>query len=102
MNILIIDTTDSKKIAVGLKIDGNEYRKEQAFEKNSTQAVLPIIEQLLKENNLTVKDIQAIEVSRGPGSYTGIRVGLAIANALSFTLGISVNGKCSFVVDPIY
>jgi tRNA threonylcarbamoyladenosine biosynthesis protein TsaB len=102
MNTLKIDTTDNKKIIINLKVDGNEYKKEQDFEKNSTQAVLPMIVELLKENDVTIKDIQAIEVNRGPGSYTGVRVGLAIANALSFALSIPVNGKRSFVVDPIY
>lgn len=102
MNVLLIDTTDNKNIKIGLRIKGEEVFIEQAFEKNSAQKVLPFIDQLLKDSNLTLKAIQEIEVNKGPGSYTGIRVGLAIANALSFALGIPVNGKKDFVVDPIY
>ena len=37
--------------------------------------------------------VDEIEVDRGPGSYTGIRVGVSVANALGFALNIPVNGK---------
>jgi len=37
--------------------------------------------------------LEGIEVETGPGSFTGLRVGVSVANALGFSLGISVNGK---------
>ena len=40
-----------------------------------------------------IKDISEIEVNTGPGSFTGLRVGVSIANALGWALGIPVNGK---------
>ena len=47
--------------------------------------------------------IDAIEVNAGPGSFTGLRVGASIANALSFALGIPVNGKpLGEIVEPRY
>lgn len=48
---------------------------------------------LLSIQNLRLEDIQAIEIYPGPGSYTGLRVGFAIANTLGYMLHIPVNGK---------
>lgn len=91
--ILHIDTTSNHIIKVGLSIDGGKYLVEQKLDKQKAQAVLPLIERILKVKKLTLKDISAIEINPGPGSFTGIRVGLAVANSLAFLLKISINGK---------
>ncbi|MEO8934844.1 MAG: tRNA (adenosine(37)-N6)-threonylcarbamoyltransferase complex dimerization subunit type 1 TsaB, partial [Xanthomarina sp.] len=44
------------------------------------------IERILAENNLTVQQIDAIAVSKGPGSYTGLRIGVSAAKGLCFAL----------------
>lgn len=103
---LYIDTTDNTKVLVRLTIDGKEFVKEKKVEARSAQLVLPLIQQLLKENGLTPKSLEAIEVNEGPGSFTGTRVGVSIANALAFSFGIPVNntkikdGKT--LVEPKY
>lgn len=51
-------------------------------------SLLPQISALLSENNLTIRDIELIAVSAGPGSFTGIRIGLSTAKALQTSLGI--------------
>lgn len=48
----------------------------------------PMIEELLAANSLTVKDCAAVAVSSGPGSYTGLRVGVSLAKGLCFGAGI--------------
>lgn len=101
MNKLIIDTTDREKITIrvhfGEKTD------------NITEAVMPrsqntllLIDKILKRNNFTPMDIDEIVVNAGPGSFTGTRVGVAIANALGFGLDVKVNGKKSKEVLPKY
>ena len=86
MNILYIDTTSNKEIIVRLTIDGKDFEEKRAIENNRTQIVLPLIEQLLTEHNLSPKDLDSIQAHEGPGSFTGIRVGVSIANAFSFAL----------------
>ncbi|MCL5438414.1 MAG: L-threonylcarbamoyladenylate synthase [Patescibacteria group bacterium] len=91
--ILLIDTADNKEIRVGLRIDGKEYIKKQRIDFRRAQIVLPMIDKILKNYKLSIKDLKAIEVNQGPGSFTGLRVGASVANALSFVLKIPVNNK---------
>lgn len=93
MKTLLIDTSSNQEIMVGLRIEGKEHIKKEKIGKQKAQVVLPLIDQLLKENKLQLSDIGSIEVHTGPGSFTGLRVGISIANALAFSLKIPVNGK---------
>jgi tRNA threonylcarbamoyladenosine biosynthesis protein TsaB len=101
--ILRIDTSDNKKIAVELD-DDNE--KEKLVEDSTflkSEAALPVVEKLLNKNKLKIGDIEKVEVNKGPGSFTGLRVGVAIANALSFLLKIPVNKKLvGELEEPVY
>jgi tRNA threonylcarbamoyladenosine biosynthesis protein TsaB len=93
MNTLIIDTADNRKNIVGLEIDNKKYFLTRDVSSNRTQVILPMIDELLEKHKLKPRDLSAIEINVGPGSYTGLRIGLAIANSLSFSLKIPVNGK---------
>jgi L-threonylcarbamoyladenylate synthase len=100
---LFIDTSDNKKNIVGLKIDDRKYYLTETVNLSKTQLILPMIDKVLKEHSIETKDISEIEINIGPGSYTGLRVGLAIANALSFVLKIPINGKkVRKTILPIY
>ena len=103
MNTLILDTSDNKKILVGLNINGKEDIKTEKITSNRTQIILPMIDGILRKHSLKPKDLSEIRINTGPGSFTGLRVGLAIANALSFVLKIPVNGKkVGEIILPIY
>lgn len=91
--ILFIDSASNKEISVGVKINGKGYITKEKIGSQKAQAVLPMIEKLLKKHKLNLKDLTKIEVNTGSGSFTGLRVGIAIANALAFALKISVNEK---------
>ncbi len=86
---LFIDTHDAEKIVVG--IDKNMFETKAREEKS--QRLLPFIEESLKKESLTLKDITEIQVHTGPGSFTGLRVGVSCANCLGWSLGVLVNGK---------
>lgn len=91
--ILHINTKDQKQVSVSLKKNGEEMDNLSEENEFGSQVLLPLIEKILKKNDLEYKDLKGIEVETGPGSFTGIRVGVSIANALGFSLGIPVNGK---------
>lgn len=103
MNTLIIDTSSNKHAIVGLEIDGELDAVKQHIDTRKAQVVIPLFSRLLKKHSLKMSDITNIEVNTGPGSFTGIRVGISIANALSFALQIPINKKAvGEFVDPIY
>ena len=103
MNTLIIDTSDNKRITVGLRIDGVDDVIEREVGRDRAQAVLPIFDELLRKHALTPRDLTGIEVNTGPGSFTGLRVGISIANTLGHTLNLPINdGKPGEPVEAIY
>jgi tRNA threonylcarbamoyladenosine biosynthesis protein TsaB len=102
MICLKIDTSEQNQIEVILEIDGKEKIIKEKFLKGS-EILLPSINKLLTENNLKIEDVNKVFVKRGPGSYTGIRVGLSVANALSHFLKIPINDDTSGkIIEPIY
>ncbi len=86
---LYIDTSDGQKIIVG--IDDKRFKTDARKEK--AQKLLPFINEVLKKEGKKIKEIKEIEVNTGPGSFTGLRVGVSVANALGWALSIPVNGK---------
>lgn len=98
---LFIDTSSNQKTII--KLDDLELIQDSKVDRS--QVILPMIENLLTTNNKQLTDLTEIEVVEGPGSFTGLRVGVAIANALGFALKIPVNGKKPWeldIVEPIY
>lgn len=88
MNKLFIDTSSREKIII--KINDKEFVLQTPD--NKSQKLLSFISESLKKENLELSDLTAIEVATGPGSFTGLRVGVSVANALAFSLNIPVNG----------
>lgn len=99
--ILHIDTKDQKVIRVGLRVKGKAVREETLENEYGSQVLLPLIMKLLKAADCKLEALKGIEVETGPGSFTGIRVGVSVANALGFALNIPVNGK-KMETDLIY
>ena len=92
---LYIDTRKSEGIVVGLDpLDGSgQAIYETKARKDMSQKLLPFIDELLKKRSVTIRDISEIEVETGPGSFTGLRVGISVANVLGWALGAKVNGR---------
>lgn len=85
---IYIDTTQQNIVKVILNIKGNEYVKASAAKNHRDQFVLPIINEMLIEHKAKITDIKSVSINPGPGSFTGIRVGMSIANAISYALGL--------------
>lgn len=89
--ILIINTIKREEIIIGLYRDRTLEWFE--FETGDQSAdILSNIEKTLKSQKTSLQDITAIVVNQGPGSFTGVRVGIAVANALAWGLNIPVVG----------
>ena len=88
--ILFIDTHD-ELITVALKNNDELFIKTQQSEYAHSVYTMPMIEDLFKENNLDIKDLDKIIVVNGPGSFTGIRIGLSIAKTIAYALNIKIN-----------
>ncbi|MBP5505030.1 MAG: tRNA (adenosine(37)-N6)-threonylcarbamoyltransferase complex dimerization subunit type 1 TsaB [Bacteroidales bacterium] len=93
-DILILAIETSTDIcSVALSRNGKTLDSETVSEpRMQTSRLAPMIEELLKRNGLTVKDCAAVAVSSGPGSYTGLRVGVSMAKGLCFGAGIPLIG----------
>ena len=91
--ILCIDTAHQKIVKVSLKENGLVAKTLTEENEYGSQVLLPLIEKILKVEKLDFNDLKGIEVETGPGSFTGLRVGISVANALAFSLMIPVNGK---------
>ena len=86
MKVLYIDTTTSY-LYTGIVVDGKlivEIKKE--FGKDLSRQALSKISDMIKQAKLKPTDIDKIMVVNGPGSFTGIRVGVTIAKTFAYTL----------------
>lgn len=90
-SILFIDTSNSQKITVGIETRAKKVEKVASAKHASAQMVLPLIEELVKEQKIKLPDITQIQVNTGPGSFTGLRVGISVAQMLGTLLSIPVN-----------
>lgn len=103
MITLLIDTTNNQQVIVSLDRDGAIDTLKETMDRRKTQPVLSMVDALLRKHSLGLTDIAKIEVNLGPGSFTGIRVGISIANALGFLLNIPINGlPVGKTVIPVY
>lgn len=101
--VLSIDTLRHDKLIIGLKVDEKEVVLEEGFDFRKSQGVLPLIEKILKQEDVAFSELSEIKVNPGPGSFTGVRVGVAIVNTLGLVLQIPVNGNAvGKPVEPIY
>ena len=66
---------------------------------NHTRQLLPNLEYLLRQFELSPAEITAIIVARGPGSFNGLRVGISVAKGLAFSLGIPIIGISSLEAE---
>ena len=92
--ILNIETSTTV-CSVNIAENGNKIIEKETMIQNAHSKVLTVfIEEILKEANLKIKDFDAVAVSKGPGSYTGLRIGVSVAKGIAYGAGkklISVN-----------
>ena len=95
MKILSIDTCSN--LCAVCVLEDNNLIKENILNdtKNHSERIMPVIAQTLEESNLKLKDIDLIVCDKGPGSFTGIRIGVATVMSFIDSLNISAIGITS-------
>jgi tRNA threonylcarbamoyl adenosine modification protein YeaZ len=89
---LIINTAKQNEILVALAMGKKIIQKKQAIEFHESEKLLPLVDTLVKENRIKLKDLKAIFVVVGPGPFTSLRIGITVANTLSYSFNIPVIG----------
>ncbi len=89
MYILNIETS-TKNCSVSLAKDGKTVALKEIAEQNFTHSekLHLFIDELIKKGEISYKDLSAVALSKGPGSYTGLRIGTSTAKGLCFALDI--------------
>ncbi|MFV0482880.1 MAG: tRNA (adenosine(37)-N6)-threonylcarbamoyltransferase complex dimerization subunit type 1 TsaB [Bacteroidales bacterium] len=82
-NILIIETS-SPVCSIAIAVGGEIKHIREDFEQNHASLSALFVDEVLQEAGLTVKDLDAIALSEGPGSYTGLRIGASLAKGLAY------------------
>ena len=88
MKILAIDTSSKNCSVAIVEVDENKNYNIIAFEnsddeKTHSQKLMPIVDKVFKEHNLSLKDMDLLACCVGPGSFTGIRIGIATMKAFA-------------------
>jgi tRNA threonylcarbamoyl adenosine modification protein YeaZ len=97
MTQLIIDTSSEDSL-VALLLDGEIIASCTRRHANQlSRTLMPDIQSLLLEKGITLTEITSIAVGIGPGSYTGTRVGVAVARALSYARSLPLVNFCSLL-----
>ncbi len=97
MLTLAVDTsTPSGSIAI---VSGHEIKCERGVVNIAAHAkwLSPAIEAVIKDNNISIRDIDLFAISKGPGSFTGLRIGVATLNALAWALKKNIIGTSTLL-----
>lgn len=81
--ILAIDTS-TENCSVALMFDNQCITRSEVAPRDHTKKILPMVDEVLREAGLKLTDLDALAYGQGPGSFTGVRIGIGIAQGLAF------------------
>ncbi len=87
---LFLDTSSKKLVVILVKDNKIIGFKELESINDHASHLIPFIDELLKDNNITTKDINKVFVVNGPGSFTGTRIGVTVGKVLAYSNDIPV------------
>ena len=91
MRILAIDTA-TEACSVALLNHQQQLAQFELCPREHTQRILPMVQDILQQGNVTLKDLDALAFGRGPGSFTGVRIGIGIAQGLALGADLPLVG----------
>ncbi len=94
VNILAVETATSA-CSVALNVGDVIFERSEIGNNIHSQCLLSMLEQVLVEAQLTVSELNAVAVGQGPGSFTGLRIGVGVAQGIAYGAGCSMLGISS-------
>jgi len=89
MNILALDSC-SEMCSTALLYEGARYEQSELTQRGHSDLVLGMMDGLFAESGSSIKDVDVLAFGRGPGSFTGVRVGVSVAQGIAFARDIPV------------
>lgn len=96
MTLLALDTSEASRAAIGIvRPDGTVYETEEVSESGQEHGLLAAVSGALAHCGLEPSALECVACGMGPGSFTGLRVGLSVARTLAWSLGTRILGFSS-------
>ncbi len=89
MKLLAIETA-TEACSAALEIDERRIQRFEIAPRKHTQLILPMIDELLLEADIQIKDLDAIAFAQAPGAFTGVRIAIAVLQRLAFAHDLPV------------
>ena len=90
MNRLLAIDTSTSRASVALAVGEEIYHVEQGNIREHAQYVLPMVQQLLTEADVTMASLDGIVMGQGPGSFTGLRIACSVVKGLAYAHSLPV------------
>ncbi len=84
MSVILAIETASSSCSVALRVGGKVQEQSEVGNNVHSGVLLDMVDQLLKLANLNAQDLDAVAVGQGPGSFTGLRIGVGVGQGLAF------------------
>lgn len=94
MKILALDTS-TEYCSIALSLGGEIVSREVLAEQRHSELILPMLQRMLAETQLTLAQLDGIAFGAGPGSFTGLRIACGVTQGLAFGADLPVTGICT-------
>ncbi|TNJ09124.1 tRNA (adenosine(37)-N6)-threonylcarbamoyltransferase complex dimerization subunit type 1 TsaB [Aeromonas veronii] len=91
MKILAVDTA-TEACSAALLVGDKLFSRWEEAPRDHTRKILPMVQAVLEDAGISLSDLDAIAFGRGPGSFTGVRIGISVAQGLAFGAGVPMIG----------
>ncbi len=91
LKILAVDTA-TEACSAALLVGDTLFSRWEEAPRDHTRKILPMVQAVLDDAGITLSDLDAIAFGRGPGSFTGVRIGISVAQGLAFGVGVPLIG----------